>query len=207
MEVRPMSADLLALKSHQTFGEVQLTHPSGPVIYMVRDGRDSLLSYYFYTQAFIRQQEKEVLKLGSQKVLSARSRGAVSFDADDFSEFLEQQAPRWGEHVTGWHNRPGVLTLNYEQLLADFPAALTQVAAYLDEKPVVSVDEVYRAHVVELRQHFQGEAGAFHRTGKSGDWKNYFTARHEKIFASATKGVPISPPGTAKESSTCAESP
>jgi len=55
----------------------------------------------------------------------------------------------WPEHVDGWWrwsvSRPNVLFVHYEEMLADLPAAVDRVAAFLD----VSLDAAARAAVVE----------------------------------------------------------
>jgi hypothetical protein len=55
----------------------------------------------------------------------------------------------WPEHVDGWwrwaEGRPNVLFLHYEEMLADLPAAVDRVAAFLDTR----LDPSERAAVVE----------------------------------------------------------
>jgi hypothetical protein len=81
-----------------------------PAIYVVRDGRSSIVSHRHYLRAI----------LGRDTCLSDIIRGEL--------------APSWSEHVEAWalSGRPNTLVVRYEHLAAAEPRALQQIAAFLD---------------------------------------------------------------------------
>jgi estrone sulfotransferase len=137
------------------------------VLYLIRDPRDVYVSYYHY--------------------MRKRLPGTTSF-----AEFLRMDGLHpchWDEHVAGWIDRPTVLVIRYEDILADTHAQLGRCVdfwggrSFSDEQ----IDHAVRAssfdQMKQIEQQkgrpFQNEAQKkqstpFMRKGKSGDWVNYF---------------------------------
>lgn len=90
------------------------------VIYVVRDPRDVLISYYYYQVKFHRIPENYPIAEFAQRF----------FDGD-----LDPYGP-WNEHVGGWHgaraNTSKFLLLRYEDMISDVVAALNRIQDFLD---------------------------------------------------------------------------
>jgi len=98
-------------KTHEPFRPYFL---AGKTVYIVRDGRDAILSFYDY------RRHMDGLKL-------------------PFAAFVRRSLTRrfgygpWQNHVKGWlahRDHPNVLILTYERMLADPAAALRQTLAH-----------------------------------------------------------------------------
>jgi hypothetical protein len=157
------------LKSHQYFD------PRYPrIIYVVRDPRDVALSQYHFHRK--RRLIDDTYPL---------ERFVTRFVAGETSEYGS-----WAENVSGWlatrYGRPGFLLLRYEDMIADAPAELAKVAAFLN----IVADSPRIAHAVEqssankMRELESAQTGLwsstkdtrsdvpFVRSAKAGGWKS-----------------------------------
>ncbi len=167
----------------------------GPrAVYVVRDGRDTILSMYFYLS--------RALPTGDNPVVPRRFRrsfpGIVNRDRvrDNLPKFIEAQMRRpegcrvpWGNHVRSYceSGRTDVPMLKYEQMLADCPKALSSAIATLtgEEPDPEGIEATVRKYA------FQRQAGrsqgtenrsSFLRKGQAGDWRNHFTPEAARVF-------------------------
>ena len=165
----------LVIKSHESAEMVRALYPEGKKIYLLRDGRDVLISYYFYHQAFIANpRNKTVFPTGRRKQdLGAVSGNAVTFEPEKYAEFLQAHASEWARHVRDWLLVPGILTVRFETLKQDFERELSRIAGYLALPPTHGVREVWEEYVEHSRSLLTGDNRAFHRKGIVGDWRNY----------------------------------
>jgi len=103
------------LKSHQYFDPRYRQ-----IIYVVRDPRDVALSQYHF------HRKRRLIEDGHPI-----ERFVTRFIAGETSEYGS-----WAENVASWlftrYARPGFLLLRYEDMVADTPAELAKVAAFLD---------------------------------------------------------------------------
>lgn len=175
----------LAIKSHDTYDVYESLYPKKKCIYLHRDGRDALLSYYFYTKAFGLETEVIFERIGRGRVLTARTPRPVRFEAEEFANFLLSHTPEWACHVGAWLEADGVFTLSYEELHVDFADRLAGICAYLQTEPVVTVAEVEKEYGREFKQFLTGDPRHFFRKGIIGDWQNYFSPEHARLFAEA----------------------
>jgi len=143
------------------------------VIYLLRDGRDVMVSYFH----FLRKQGR--------------------FEGD-FLTFLQQDArPRaWQEHVTSWLEAGppcDLLLVRYEDLVLDTAAELTKMARFAGlpcepERFRFSIEhssfEEMRAIERQKGRAFgpQGKDFQFVRKGMVGDWREAFEAPHKALF-------------------------
>jgi hypothetical protein len=112
----------LYVKTHELPGR-----DAHPAIYVVRDGRSSVVSHRHYLRGI----------LGRDSSLSDIIRGEL--------------APSWSEHVEAWalSGRPNTLVLRYENLAAADPRALQQIAAFLDRPLLQAFDTSFgRLHAL-----------------------------------------------------------
>jgi hypothetical protein len=167
-----------------------------PTAYIYRDGRDVMVSlYFFYIRAF---------NLPAKPKLSAGVRARFQhlygpgFDPsavrENLPKFIESEAtsPRstdglaWHQHIQDWWDRPQVSYLSYEELRADTPGTLMRVLKGLG----VDVDD----HITSLaadRWSFETTSGraagnedrtSFQRKGIVGDWMNHFSREAGEVF-------------------------
>jgi hypothetical protein len=123
------------------------------VIYLVRDGRDALLSFYHY----------------SRKVYEARHGAPPAESPSIGSYFLAPTVfGTWHDHVLGWldglERRPAErrLVLRYEDLVADPRARLAEVIAFLGRE--VDDERIGRAVEWNTKQRLaaaEGRSGGF----------------------------------------------
>lgn len=146
-------------------------------VYLVRDGRDVMVSYYHYCI------------------------GRGKFEGS-FSEFLRSVRPtvfgkwNWSEHVTGALDRiqdcPGSgIVIRYEDMLVEPVQALRKVASLCqipvsDEKALSeAVDSASFARLKKMERTDGGlkaETRDFFRQGSAGQWRSWFTRDDENYF-------------------------
>jgi hypothetical protein len=154
------------IKSHELPGSPLHNFPAR-FIHLLRDGRDVVVSKYFYEKDFCVQN-------GIYKDFN------MSFD-----ECVKKTALEWSAFVSSWLKRD-VITCRYEELLEDALSTLKKIFGLLgttvsDEK----ICESIKANTKEKMK--KSLAGAFQyntfvRKGIIGDWRNHFTERSRKIF-------------------------
>lgn len=158
------------MKSHAPY-----IHEYPKVIYLIRDGRDVYVSYYFH--------RFEQLTPGCS-----------------FREFLKRQDHypcTWGEHVSSWlfgPPRSNLLLVKYEDLIRDSRQQLNRIANYLgimrtenqlnaaSEKS--SFENMRRLELEKGRLYKDQGPKVFMRKGKSGDWNDFFGQDEKSIFKS-----------------------
>ena len=156
------------LKTHA----LKLHNPSkSPVVYLVRDGRDVMVSYYFYQRNFSDQSSwKKKIRILFEKGKMAQG---------SFSDFLQSRLPEWVAHIDYWLKQNIVEIVKYEHLHAQPQKVLTALFSQL----ITPVDPVILSDAIELfsfksmsnRTPGQENRQSFFRKGISGDWKNHFS--------------------------------
>jgi estrone sulfotransferase len=160
------------LKSHTTY-DARLPR----VVYIVRDPRDAYVSYYHYMR-------KRLTK------------------DTDFSSFIRMDGLHpchWHEHVAGWIDRPNVLVIRYEDMLADTAAQVRRLVAYRGGRSFTQeqiAHAVVRSSFSQMKQierrygrPFQNEqqrrrSTPFMRTGRAGAWTEHFTPDDHELLIS-----------------------
>lgn len=170
-----------------------------PTAYIVRDGRDVMVSLYFYSTRAL-SMAKNPHRAKRLTTLFDQLYG-TGFDPNDVvsnlprfieHEFSEPQATQglpWHEHVHDWQNRPGVVMLKYESLLEKTGPELGRVMAELTGNDA----DNERAELAARRFAFARSSGrtagqedrsSFLRKGVAGDWKNHFSSEAREVFQS-----------------------
>lgn len=176
---------------------------SKKIIWLIRDGRDVMVSYYHHCLIW-----NDKNKLSPKDIKYHRN--AVSFDDFEnvkknlpaFIEYSYTHKPSPLQHFThpgtwasfnrSWlkaskNNRLDIVHTKYEDLLSDTETELTRI---LHEGFSINVDPdkvseiVYRYSFENQTTRKKGEESksSFLRKGISGDWKNYFTEEAAEIF-------------------------
>jgi estrone sulfotransferase len=163
-------------KSHEPF-----TPRYRRVVYIVRDGRDVAVSYYFHLKKFNR--------------LPADTGFSDYLDA--FIEGKLDGLGRWDRHVDGWlDGAKDLLLVRYEDMLSDTAKVLGKAIQFckleFDEhkiKDSVSASSLTELRRIEIRQFREikelstsNPDAYFFRKGISGDWRNHFSASDEHKF-------------------------
>jgi hypothetical protein len=192
-------------KSHLPYRWV----PKGPCryIYVVRDGRDVAVSYYYFYRAM------------------NGFRG--TFDAF-FQRFMRGKTNHgsWFDHVAGWCENKrslNVLLLRYEDFRRDLEGCIRRIAAFcelkVDEERLPTIVErcefsFMKAHQSKFDplEQFRWERGAagidFIRKGEVGQWREHLSGENQARFNEAFQrklgdtGLALSPehaPGSAPD--------
>lgn len=174
------------LKTHALHLERQQDEP---VVYLARDGRDVMVSYYFYKHDFARQAAAWASRQGAaQRVLKALGirRLASRLRNSSFSSFVRRYAPEWAQHARTWLDREPAAIVRYEDLHADAERALTDLlrALELQVSPQVVHEavELFSFRRLSGRQQGQEKAGNFFRKGVVGDWEGHFSGADSAYF-------------------------
>ena len=123
------------------------------VIYLLRDGRESTLSYRRYLMDYHAQ------SISLRDVI----RGRVMFGA-------------WGQHVSTWNpeERSNTLLLRFEELITDPNAAAELIAEYTGLKPVCGT--------VPSFQELHEKGPKFFRSGQKNSWKKEYSQADHYAF-------------------------
>ncbi len=148
------------------------------VIYLVRDGRDAYVSYYYHR-----------LKQLPQGI--------------DFGRFLQRQDHypcRWGDHVASWISKrdyANLLVVKFEDLKTDCLKQINRILNFLDVKrskkrieaaiEASSFENMKRIEIDKGRLYKNQGPEVFMRKGKTGDWKNHFGTK-EKVYFKSFEG-------------------
>ncbi|KAF3691420.1 Amine sulfotransferase [Channa argus] len=159
-----------------------LSQKKGKVIYVARNPKDVLVSYYHF--------HKMAKMLETPKDFN-----------DFFEKFLKGRvfASSWFEHIKSWYSHKddvNMLFITYEEMIQDLQAAVERISLFLGEE--LSDEELsntvkhstfsnmrkipqasYEQVPGDLLDHHQGR---FMRKGTIGDWKNHFTVAQNEKF-------------------------
>ena len=169
------------LKSHEMYDK---RYPR--VIYIVRDGRDVAVSYYYYRKKVFRPQE--------------------SFD-EYMTNFIAGRLDgfgTWGGNILSWINnaervRNGILILKYEDLLQNTYDQLWDILRFLeikksDEDVVRAIDASSFKQMRSTEISHENKSKLFKKTDKRikfvrkgifGEWREVFTPYAKQLFKSA----------------------
>ena len=127
--------------------------PEDKVIYLIRDGRESTLSYEKYTNTFVQ----------SDKSLIDVINGNINFGS-------------WGDHVQAWDplSRPNTLLIKFEELTQDPTNQLESISHFLGAQPI--------SNSIPTFEELQKINPKFFRSGKKDSWKDIYTKNELNIF-------------------------
>jgi hypothetical protein len=155
------------VKSHELAGS-DLHNCSSKIIHLIRDGRDVVVSKYFY--------EKDFLVNNNIKEFNNISK----------EEYTAKVAMEWREYVCSWMNRDDCIICKYEELLLNTEQTLKKILKRLGydvneiiikEAIINNTKEKLTDKIGELFKH-----NTFIRKGIVGDWKNFFGNVEKNIF-------------------------
>jgi hypothetical protein len=176
----------ICIKSHEDMAAFRNKFPPAPVVYIARDARDCLLSFYFFQQAYptLHAEELSTTLIHGTPVQLSRGGHDPVFNAGEFADFLRREAPLWAAHVTAARQDPSVCFVTYEELKANFAPTLDRIAAFLQLPVVQPADEVDKVYHTGFAKVFSGNSRDFFRRGQVGDWKNWYQPEHAHLLDS-----------------------
>ncbi|XP_070589511.1 amine sulfotransferase-like isoform X2 [Erythrolamprus reginae] len=173
----------------------QLKAKKGKVIYVYRNPKDILVSFFHYTNEFYGMEKASHFEEYLQRFLSGNVYCSLVFD-----------------HVKGWYthqNELNILFLCYEDMIQDLRGAVLKICKFIGkELSSEEVDKVVemstfknmkadpRANFVKTYEESFGISNLTHmRKGTVGDWKNIMTVsqseRFDNAFQANMKDVPL----------------
>lgn len=172
--------------------EMHLIYPDACVIYMVRDGRDALLSHLF--QSYIDKPQE--LPKREMRIRNAFAENPDPFFEGDRSVFTEERirerSRMWVENVIesdqAGRNLYGdrYLALRYEDLLKNPYETVSKVWRLLGQYPsgleAIVAEEMDRNPDADWQKEAGSDVVSNLKKGKKGSWRKLFTERDKRIF-------------------------
>ncbi|NXX16932.1 ST3A1 sulfotransferase, partial [Podargus strigoides] len=165
------------------------------VIYVTRNPKDVLVSYYHFSKYMKTVEEIPDFTLFMERFLAGKVLGSS-----------------WIDHVEGWYSHAedfNILFLTYEEMKKDLRSAVLKICNFVGKKlSDEEVDSVVkqatfenmkkdpRANYENLPDEFvEKDKGSFLRKGTVGDWKNIMTVaqseRFDQVLKEKMKSLPI----------------
>jgi hypothetical protein len=145
--------------------------------FIFRDPRDVVVSHVFYvTDMEARHVHHEYYQ--SLPDFNARLKASILGRPDATVEF-PNIADRFAPYL-GWLDHPEVLSIHFEDLILDRDAALTRIMNHLLSR--ASFPTSRRLILDALETSINPKKSPTFRSGKTGEWRKYFTDEHRKIF-------------------------
>lgn len=168
-----------------------------PIVYLVRDGRDVMVSYYFYQNAF--NQKVTPQKLGKTVIIAQQlhrlgiEKLASFLEHYTFSKFIRQHTLSWINHVKVGIEKKPIAIIRYEDLKTNPEKTLEDLFIKLEVRvlPEVIQQAVATFSFERLSKRKAGEEDktSFFRKGVVGDWRNYFLAKDNIFFQEKARYV------------------
>ena len=154
--------------------------PSFIPYFIFRDPRDVVVSHVFYvTDMEPRHVHHDYYR--SLPDFDARLRASILGREDPDIEFLNI-ADRFGPYL-GWLDQPSVLKIHFEDLIHDRAATLNRIVDHFLARVPLSSHGTPRQLILDSVESAinPGRSPTF-RSGKTGEWRKYFTEEHKQIF-------------------------
>ncbi len=145
--------------------------------FIFRDPRDVVVSHVFYVTGIEEHHVHHEYYLSLPDFDSRLNTSILGRpDANiEFPNIAERFAP-----YLDWLNHPEVLRIHFEDLIHDRAAALTRIMDHcLSRVPLHASRELI---LDSIESSINPSRSPTFRSGKTGEWKQYFTDEHKKIF-------------------------
>lgn len=173
------------------FGFVHDLVAQSKIIYIHRDGRDTMTSLFYYLRG-----------IGGFFPVDAPFADFLRMPNELDSTTYAGQKSRpayWKFHVEGWLARNDVLVLSFEQFIHSFASVLEAVAEFIELPLQKAVDTRRRqqsnveAIIARMKNCVFANNPRFtsvtFRKGKSGDWRNHFSLEDMAFFEQESGGI------------------
>lgn len=144
-------------------------------VYVHRDGRDVMVSLYHYFQSF----STSIAELSFSQFLR------MTHDLDGDTDL--SRPAFWAYHVQTWMKQPELIAVSYQSLENEYENTLRQIAEFLNVRlnakiqPIELKNSGRKPSFVDRLLYKLGvevpkiSSAVQPRTGKSGDWRNFFS--------------------------------
>lgn len=178
-------------------------HPrlEGRTVYLYRDGRDVMTSFYFHRMRWVatnaphyrRRAERYHRIFGTGYDPADSKEHMARFIEDEFSRPRDCRR-NWPDHVRDWFGtdtggggRPGVAYVSYEQLREDCAGHLARVCEQISGKApdpwlVQTTVDKWSMERATGRKPGEENRGDLVRKGVVGDWVNHFSPEAARLF-------------------------
>lgn len=150
------SEEIVFVKTHE------LPDDDSPALYLVRDGRDAVVSHARYRLSFVKP-----INLPGGGDFKAVLKDVIT---------NEEHFGGWGRHVTSWTKRGNLSTVRFEDLVADPIATLARGVDDLG----LSLERI--AGEAPSFEELHSKWPRFFRKGQSGSWREEMPWRLHRIF-------------------------
>lgn len=148
--------------------------------FIFRDPRDVVVSHVFY-----------VTDMEARHVHHAHYQALPDFDSRLRASILgrpnaEIEFPNIAERFApylNWLDHPEVLSIHFEDLIEDRPAALNRILDHFSRRTALQTPAKFILESLEAS--INPSKSPTFRSGKTGEWKKYFTDEHKKMFKDA----------------------
>ncbi len=177
----------------QVVRDTHVVYPDAKLIYIVRDGRDVLISERFRNfvedSKFLTAEDRRIIEdLKRDQTPFTDGRRSIFTDA-----FIRQIAQRWADDLTEIDSEAKRLypdsyfSLRYEDLLAHPFDEMQKLWAFLGVSTEASLEtEIHKEMGQNLDEEWQarraGDIASFLPKGKAGNWRNMFTLHDRGVF-------------------------
>lgn len=166
------------------------------LIYMVRDGRDAIISRYFMVMNVEREAntriKKRFEKYCGMEMTNENLVKALPMFIKFFFEVEKSGSINYSDHIKAALDKKLYL-VKYEDLLNDKENVLSNCIKFLDKTDTVDFGKVRKAleanDFKKLKEKKKQNDSVFLRKGKAGDWKNYFNEHSLEVYNSYTKDL------------------
>lgn len=177
----------------QVVRDTHAVYPDAKLIYIVRDGRDVLISERF--RNFV--EDSKFLTAEDRRIIEDLKRDQTPFTDGTRSiftdTFIRQIAQRWADDVNEIDSESQRLygqnyfSLRYEDLLAHPFDKMQKLWAFLGVSTETSLEtEIQKEMGQNLDEEWQarraGDIASFLPKGKAGNWRNMFTTHDRGVF-------------------------
>jgi hypothetical protein len=136
--------------------------------YIIRDGRDVVNSWMHYAVSPRMQQRHPHYKIGDVETLYN--------DYNYFTKLINM----WTEHIDSYLTLKHLfIEVKYENIIKDKVSEINKIVDSLNYDQKIDIDLVIKQTSIEKTKE---EAPHHVRSAKKGDWENYFTQKHKRLF-------------------------
>ncbi len=162
------------------------------VVCVIRDGRDVVVSAYFY-MLFHNEKNSPLIVKRTRQALQFTDYDDIEKNLSQFIEYLFIREPRrflhfsWCEFLDSWENRAGCCFVRYEDMLNGAAEAMKSIVEQLTKEEANMerlrlAEEIFSFNRQKENSPNHSAGQNFLRKGVSGDWKNYFNRDSMEIF-------------------------
>ncbi|XP_012385551.1 amine sulfotransferase-like [Dasypus novemcinctus] len=174
-----------------------LKNKKAKVIYIYRNPKDVLISYFHFTNLVVKLQATKNLEQFMNRFLDGKVIGSL-----------------WFDHIRGWYEHKhdfNIMFMKYEDMKKDLRSSVVKICSFLEkELNEEELDSVVKQatfrnmksdpqanydHIIKEEIGTRTNDGFFMRKGTIGDWKCHFTVeqseRFDRIFQRKMKDIPL----------------